>query len=308
MTTPIPSAADDARAGGERRDDAADAARAPAANPAAARRAIDAAWDYGDPAASEARFRAQLPGVADRAAGGDAAWRAVHVQLLTQLARSLGLQGRFDAAHAVLDDAAATVAADDAAGQVRLDLERGRALNSAGRPDAARPHFAQAFERAGAAGLDGLAVDAVHMIAIVEPPEAALDWHARALALAEASPDPDARRWRASLLNNLGWTLHDLGHDDRALTVFEQALALREAAGDPTTIGIARWSVARILRALGRVDEALAIQQALLAAHAAAGRADPHVHDELAACLASLGRDDAAAEHAAVAARLRGGG
>lgn len=301
MTMPSPSTADDARGG------AADVDAEATADPTAARKAIDAAWDFGDPAASEARFRAQLPAVAGRAAGGEGAWRAVQVQLLTQLARSLGLQGRFDAAHAVLDDAAAHVAADDEAGRVRIDLERGRALNSAGRSEAARPHFDAAFERARAAGLDALAVDAAHMIAIVAPPDEVMAWHARALALAEASPDPAARRWRASLLNNLGWTLHDLGRDDDALAALEQALALREAAGDPTTIGIARWSVARILRALGRVDEALAIQLALLAAHEAAGRTDPHVHDELAACLTALGRDDAAARHAAMAARARGG-
>ena len=258
----------------------------PPARPADAVAAIDAAWDYGDPAASEARFRAQLPAVAARAAAGgddDIAWRSAEVQLRTQLARSLGLQGRFDEAHAVLDGAAAWLDAADDTARVRCDLERGRVVNSAGDPEAARPSFAAAYDRARAAGLDALAVDAAHMFAIVAAPDEVMAWHERALALAEASPDPAARRWRASLLNNLGWTLHERGDDTAALAAFEQALALREAAGDPSSIHVARWCVGRILRALGRVDEALRIQQALAAESRATGRDDPHVTAEIAA-------------------------
>jgi hypothetical protein len=49
------------------------------------------------------------------------------------------------------------------------------------------------------------------MVAIVASGDEALAWNQRALELAQASPDPDARRWRASLFNNLGWTYHDRG-------------------------------------------------------------------------------------------------
>jgi hypothetical protein len=42
------------------------------------------------------------------------------------------------------------------------------------------------------------------------------------------------------------------------------------------------------LRALGRFDEALAIQQSLAAEHAAAGTSDPYVNEELDALTTGL--------------------
>ena len=53
---------------------------------------IDSLWDYNDPAATEAQFRALLPRVQ---AEGDADYEA---ELLTQLARAqgLGVHGRVD--------------------------------------------------------------------------------------------------------------------------------------------------------------------------------------------------------------------
>ena len=71
-------------------------------------------WNFDDPAASEHRFRQ----AARTTEGGD---RAV---LETQLARALGLQGRYTEAHAVLD--AVTDIEPEAV--VRVSLERGRLL------------------------------------------------------------------------------------------------------------------------------------------------------------------------------------
>jgi tetratricopeptide (TPR) repeat protein len=158
------------------------------------------------------------------------------------------------------------------------DLERGRVLNSGGDPAAARPHFISALERAEAAGLDFLAADAAHMLAIVEPPEAQVPWAERALRIAESSDDPRARRWIAPVTHNLGWTMHDLGRYDEALRYFEQALALREKQGDPEPIRVARWTVARCLRSLGRYEEALAIQRELREGGPGAG----HIDEEIA--------------------------
>jgi tetratricopeptide (TPR) repeat protein len=246
---------------------------------------FDALWNYDDPAATEQKFRELLP-----EQSGDN-----RLQLLTQLARTLGLQRKFEDANHVLDgiephlpDAAPVV-------KVRYLLERGRVINSSGKPDMALPLFTQAWETARAAGEDFHAVDAAHMIAIVEPDGAQqLEWNQRALALAVQTPDERAKKWPASLYNNIGWTYHDAGEYIKALEHFEQALEWRRKQGNTSQILIAEWCVARALRSLGRVDEALARQQDLLRQHEQAGTRDGYVLEEIAECLYALNRQDEA--------------
>lgn len=62
----------------------------------------------------------------------------------------------------------------------------------------------------------------------------------------------------------------------------------RQRQGKAGETLVARWCVARVLRELGRVDEALAIQRELRAAHERAGTSDPYVDEEIAACEAAL--------------------
>jgi tetratricopeptide (TPR) repeat protein len=245
-------------------------------------------WDFADPAESERRFRALLERVE-----GDSEAAAI---VRTQVARAQGLQRRFADAHATLDAAETMPATRGARVAVRLALERGRIFRSSGEPEKARPFFAAAFDRAGEAGEDALAVDAAHMLALIETdPVLQATWNERALAMAEGSTDPLARRWRASLLNNLGWTRHGEGRFDEALDLFTRALAAREELGDAESIRVARWCVARAMRSVGRVEEALGAQRALNDAIVEAGApADGFVFEEIAECLVALGRADEA--------------
>ena len=110
------------------------------------------------------------------------------------------------------------------------------------------------------------------------------------MELARSSPDPAARRWVASIANNIGWTRHDAGAYDEALELFTLALVERERQDDPGRTRIARWSVARCLRSLGRVEEALAEQRSLAAELEALGETDQYVTEEIAECLRALGR------------------
>jgi tetratricopeptide (TPR) repeat protein len=194
------------------------------------------------------------------------------------------LQGRFDEAGAILAD----LPTEPVELAIRSMLEMGRAANSSGSPDGARPLFEAAFKAATEAGFEHLAIDALHMVAIVAPAADQEALNRQALALAAAASDPRARDWRASLLNNLGWTLFDRGDFADALAVFEDALAARLDQGKPANIQVARWCIGRTLRALGRYEKALAIQQALAAEHAAAGTADQFVQEELTALAAAL--------------------
>lgn len=202
-------------------------------------------------------------------------------------------------------DAVRPRAATTPAVQVRYGLERGRTFNSAGQREPARSLFEQAFAQAQAARLDALAVDAAHMVAITHAGNpAALDWNRRGIDLARASSDPQARRLVPAMLNNSAWDLHDMGRPAEALVLFEQALAEWTARGSPSQVRVAVWSVARCLRSLGRHDEALARQQALLAEHLRAGSSDGYVNEEIAENLLALGRADEAQPQFATAARL----
>jgi tetratricopeptide (TPR) repeat protein len=130
------------------------------------------------------------------------------------------------------------------------------------------------------------------MLAIVADPAEQDGLNSRALELASAATDPRARQWRASLLNNMGWTAFDRGDLPEALGLFEQALSARQEEGKPSEIVVARWCVARCLREMGRFDEALAIQQSLAAELATAGKTDSFVDEEIAALRGGLREDD----------------
>lgn len=242
---------------------------------------IDAFWEYSDPAASEARFRDALS-----SAQGD-----LRLELLTQIARTFSLRGDFDEAHAILDEIAQQLTVAGPRVWVRYLLERGRTFNSSGEQEKARLLFIEAWERAGQADLEGLAVDAAHMIAITYSGGLeAIEWNRRGLAIARESGDPKAQGLIPAMLNNSAWDLHEMGRFDEALSSFEEAQSEWLRRGKPEQIRIAKWSVARCLRSLERYQEALAIQQALEAEHRAAGSVDGYVFEEIAENLALLGR------------------
>ena len=241
---------------------------------------FDNLWDYNQPAATEERFHALLPQFVDDPAR--------HAELLTQIARTQGLQRRFDEAHATLDAAQTLLANRTSCAQIRYLLERGRVFNSAGKADAARPLFLAAWELAQQTREDFHAIDAAHMLAIIEAPAEQQRWNRLALALTEQSADPRAKKWLGALNNNLGWSSFDQGDYSTALDYFYQALAARETQGDENPIRIARWCVAKALRMLGRVDEALTIQEALLAINQQLGEPDGYVYEELGECYLAL--------------------
>ena len=115
---------------------------------------IDSLWDYDDPASSEARFRAALANAtSDR-----------RLELLTQIARAQGLQGRFDDAHRTLDEVEPALSPAPLRLHVRYLLERGRVFNSAGEAARARALFADALALAADDPAEAFyAIDAAHM-------------------------------------------------------------------------------------------------------------------------------------------------
>ncbi|WP_088319708.1 tetratricopeptide repeat protein [Kineosporia sp. R_H_3] len=257
---------------------------------------VRALWDFRDPAGSRARFEAALDG----ATGDDA------LVLRTQVARTHGLARDFDVARGVLAEVEPLLDGAGPRAAAYYWLELGRAWVSPAHPPQSRTTGAlatarDAYERcitvATGAGLDGLVIDAVHMLAFVDPDPADGVRHAdRGLAIAVASDQPDARRWEATLRNNKGVALGQLGRHEESLAEYEQALALVEPRGNAADTRIAHWMVANAQRLLGRLDEAEATQLRLEAEWDADGEPDPYVFEELREIYTAKG-DTAKAGH-----------
>lgn len=201
-------------------------------------------WNFNDPKGTEERFRAWLPESGEQ-----------HDEVISQIARCLGLQGKFDEAEELLN----TILDDwENAGErakVSYFLEQGRLLNSSGDPKSAKPLFLNALEHA--VTETDLKIDALHMLGIVDSPNEALKWNFQAIELAKTTSRPSGKRWLGSLLNNTAWTLHDTGRAKEALPLFEEAVKFREAQGDPAPILTAKYAVARCKRTLGEYETAL---------------------------------------------------
>ncbi len=211
-------------------------------------------------------------------------------QLLTQIARAEGLQRKFDDANKTLDQVQTLLSEADTITRIRYLLERGRVLNSSGKPSDSKPLFVQAWELAKECGEDFYAVDAAHMAAIVESPDRQPEWNNKALELAEGSSDSRARKWRGSLYNNIGWSHFESKQYDEALEAFRAALKCREEEGDLQKIRIAKWSVAKTLRLQGQIEDALKIQRSLLTEYEKSGGSDGYVFEEIGECLHASGR------------------
>lgn len=243
---------------------------------------FDTLWDYSDPHKTETRFREILLQVPEN--------DPAYLELLTQIARSQGLQQKFDKAHQTLDQVERRLGDYATRAKVRYYLERGRVFNSSGHPDEARPFFEQALDMAKGLSEDFYAVDALHMLAIVAPPASSLDLNLLAIQFAEASDQDKARSWLGSLYNNTGWSYHELGDYESALDMFQKAEAIRRLKGSVNEIRIAQWCVARSLRSLKRIEEALSTQMTLKDEYEAAGDSDGYVFEELGECLLALDR------------------
>ena len=256
---------------------------------------IDGLWDFDDPAGTEAKFMALRQHLGARKN------HAKLMELDTQLARAQGLQGRFAHALMTLETVQERLEPGGTRPAIRHDLEMGRVLRSSGNLSGAKDYFERAAEMARAAGEEALEIDAMHMIALVEPaPGKRIAMNMDALERATAATDPRARRWRGSLWNNTGMDFHELGDLNRAMEAFEASLeAWRE--DDPSRAGIARWMIGWTMRLQGRLPEALALQEELEREYAASGHASQgYVEEELGEIHLAWPGDDAW-KHRAVA-------
>lgn len=74
------------------------------------------------------------------------------------------------------------------------------------------------------------------------------------------------------------------------MELFEKSLEFRTARKQESETRSAKYAIARCLRSMGRLEEALSRQQALHAEFEAAQKTDGYVLEELGECLLALGR------------------
>ena len=234
-----------------------------------------ALWDYQDPAASALRFQQLL-------AEADNQDLQYELELLTQIARTHSLRRQFAQAHRLLDEIDPRLTEATPRARLRALLERGRTFNSAGDKASARALFEQAWQHGLKHEECYLAIDAAHMVAIAAPLEEQSHWHQLAMTLAERSHDKRARGWLATLYNNQGWTLFELGRLDEAIACQQKCLAWHEQHNNQGKAFIARWSLARLSRAQDRHEQAMAELAQLRDDMTAAGAPeDGYVFEEL---------------------------
>jgi tetratricopeptide (TPR) repeat protein len=191
--------------------------------------------------------------------------KSIYLQILSQIALAQALQKKFDDAHKTLDEAQALLTPEYNLAQARIFLERGRAFHQAEKITEARNFFEKSFNLSKKYEFDFYAIDAAHMIAIVADAVAdKIKWNQLAIGMVLSSQDKRSILWLGSLYNNLGRSYEAEKQFEKAFSAFEQALEYRKKEGYAPNIRVAKWSVARVLRLLDRLDDALAIQQELL--------------------------------------------
>ena len=252
----------------------------------------DGFWNTQNLPETEGKIRALLP-------LGDGPVHAAQVEALTQIARVFVLQGKLKEAKDFLnyaDSLLKDLSVEDALKpQVRIFLEEGRVYGLSMFPDRALEYFRKAWDLSFEnRRLDSLAIDAAYMISVTLPSKQGKTWLKGALDLAEhADASPTAKKWRAHLYMRFGWQEFDVRNFATALEYFDKALenADRDDVFLQRTL---RWCRARVLRSLGKFNEAMVMQNEIFSDLAGEGVLNGHVYLELAECYQSLQDQDQA--------------
>jgi tetratricopeptide (TPR) repeat protein len=251
-------------------------------------------WNSEDAAASEKVMQDLLPS-ANSLLGAE---RSYTVALLAQIARAQGAQGQFPMARATLDEARKVLKEIESSAtdslRIRCLLEASRLSILERIPSQARGPLTEALNLAAQAKEDALSVEASQLMAEIEPPKMQQEWLNRAIQIAVASPHVRVRKYLSSLYTSWGWKLYDVRQFDKAIEVFEKALVEAKATGTEREVFVLRWSIGKVLRALQKTEEALAIQKDLLSQLAIGGARDGRLYEEIAECLLTLKQDEEA--------------
>ncbi len=192
-----------------------------------------------------------LPG---SAAPDGSRWRSRYdIAILTQIARAQGLQRRFADAQATLDQVRMRPDSNDT-GSARSAISSNKAESITHRGVMRKRcgWFQDAFTAANAQQQDFYGIDALHMLAIADVPERQCigiykQWHSL-----NNPPIPARRTGKDRCTTTLGGSYFEEGEYSQALTSFEPPYNGASSRAKSVRYLIARWCVARTLRALGQ--------------------------------------------------------
>lgn len=217
---------------------------------------FDKEWNYSKPEETREKFLKIL-----EESQGTAELDYV-LQLKTQIARTFSLQLKIDRAHAVLDEVEGKLNETTKIANIRYHLERGRTFNSDGKKDKAKALFIDAYNASRAAGQDNFTIDAAHMVGIAAGSfDEKLQWNQKGLDAALESNNTKVKGWVGVFYNNMGWDLFEHKRYDEALVMFKKCWDFHLERESEKQAGIAKWSYAKTLRLLGKVDESLNLQR-----------------------------------------------
>lgn len=228
------------------------------------------------------------------------------LEFLAQLAENRRLHGKPSEARAALEEASRLHASDPdrypLVDWITCLLESGKVRILEKTPSQARNLFIEAWTLASRNRLDPQAVEAAQMMVSIEPLKQRKDWVLRAIGIAENSAYSEARKHLGALYTWLGWNFHELRMYEKSLETMQKALAsLEQESGTPQEIFKARWSIARVLRSLNRISDAIVFLEHLLRDQAAEGIKDGRVYEEIAECFHAVKRPDDAQPYFAMA-------
>lgn len=160
-----------------------------------------------------------------------------------QIARTYGIEGKFEDGRPWLARAKAVASPDEPMGWSRYLGVRGRfEWQDEKDNEKAKRTFIEMYEYCKQAELFSRELDAAHMVAIVGTPDEKVEWSLNAIAAAEKGGE---KNWLGPLWNNLGWTYEERGEYDKMLEALLNARKYHYEAGNEHTQLVADFGVAR---------------------------------------------------------------
>lgn len=191
--------------------------------------------------------------------------KSIYIQILTRLALTKTIQGKFKSAHAILDKAEKEVTPDLSIAKARIMLERGRLFLLSSQLKSALITLKKCFSFSKINKLDLYAIDAAHMIpAVVKNAKEKIKWNKIAINQANQSKNKKAKEWLVVLYQSIGLNYIETKQYKSALAAFSKSQKLAEKYALKMVILGAKIGKAKSLRLLNHFDQALEMQLTLL--------------------------------------------